>query len=75
MVNVDPGGNQQAHGFNMAALTRGNQRGAAVTVGAFQVRAMGQRQLEDVVVTTGTRQQIGAVVHQVFLIDVGTRRY
>ena len=47
MIDVDPGGDQPAHRFNMATLGRGDQRRTAIAIGAFQVGTMCKGHFED----------------------------
>ncbi|MNV60440.1 hypothetical protein D3C71_1529020 [compost metagenome] len=57
----------------MAPFARRDQRGAAVAVGAFQVRAMVQRQCQDLAIALRARQQVRAVLHLVLRVHVGAR--
>ena len=72
MVHVNACRDQQAHGFDMPTLARRDQGRAAIAVGAFKIGTMGQGKLKDFITPACTRQQIGAVLNQIFLVNVGT---
>jgi hypothetical protein len=55
----------------MAVMTRGDERGAAVAVGALEVRAGGERQPDDLDVATRAGEQERAVAKVVLGVDVG----
>ena len=58
----------------MAIMTRGDQRGAAIAIGAFQIRPGGQRGSHDFRVPARTRQQKRAVADVILRVDIGATR-
>lgn len=71
VIDIDPCLDQGINRFDMAALGRGNERRAAIAIDAFEIRAMGKRELENVEMAAGAGIEIGAVLNLVLGIDIG----
>ncbi|KAG1319712.1 hypothetical protein G6F63_014599 [Rhizopus arrhizus] len=61
VVGVHPSRQQRLHDLDVAAFACGDQRRAAIAVGAFQVCAVAERQGQDLAIALRTRQQTRAV--------------
>ena len=48
MIDVDAGVDERAHRLDMTTLRGGDERGAAIAVCAFHIRAVLERQFQDV---------------------------
>lgn len=72
MVHRHAGPQQRAHSGDMAALGGGNQRGAAIAVGAAKIGTMRQGHRQDLIKATRACVQVGAVLQRILGVDVGT---
>lgn len=72
MIDRYPGSNQHPDGLDMRVFTRGNQSRTAVTVHAVDIRAMAERQRQNLVQSLGSGIQEGRILHGVLRIHVSS---
>lgn len=72
MIDRYPGSNQHPDGLDMRVFTRGNQSRTAVTVHAVDIRAMAERQCQNLVQSLGSGIQEGRILHGILRVHVSS---
>ena len=71
VIDIDTGCDERAHRLDMTTLRGGDQGGAAVAVGTFEVGAMSKRHLEDFETPARPGIKIRAIIDPILGVDVG----
>jgi hypothetical protein len=72
VVHIDPRFDQGPNSVDMATLRSRDEGGAAIAIGAPEIRAVRERHRQDLEMTPRPSIEVGAVIDSILRVDIGT---